>query len=176
MPPRLLIIAASALLCVSLHAQSLGDIAREQQQKKNQQQSSTNNAASKKVLTNDDMPAVSSAASGGDKSAASDKATKTDSSKQSGATWSAEKFKTEIQKRKDAIAEIQNGIDKIQESINYVQNNRNIYTNAPEYSAHQDEKQRLVNQLKGKLAEQQSELEDLQEQGRQAGFGSAVYQ
>lgn len=175
MPPRLLIIAASALLCVNLYAQSLGDVAREQQQKKNQQQSSTNNSASKKVLTNDDMPAVSSP-SGGGQSPASDKATKTDSSKPSGATWSAEKLKTEIQKRKDAIAEIQKAIDKIQGSINYVQNNRNIYINAPEYNAHQDEKQRLVNQLKGKLAEQQSELEDLQEQARQAGFGGAVYQ
>ena len=174
MSPRISLFAASVLLCINLHAQSLGDVAREQQHKKKQEQASTSNSAPKKVLTNDDMPASPSPRES-DVSRLSSANKGTISGKPAG-TWSAEKFKAEIQKRKDAIAATQEAIDKIEPSINYVQNNRNIYTNAPEYNAHQDEKQRAVGQLKGRLADQKSELEDLQEQARQAGYGSAVYQ
>ena len=174
MSPRISLFAASVLLCIHLHAQSLGEVAREQQQKKNQEQASTSNSAPKKVLTNDDMPASPSPQElDVSKPSHADKAT---TSGKTAGTWSAEKFKAEIQKRKEAIASIQEAIDKIEPNINYVQNNRNIYTNAPEHNAHQDEKQRAVSQLKGRLADQKSELEDLQEQARQAGYGSAVYQ
>jgi len=168
---RPLLIGGFALLCLPRHAQSLGGIARQQQQKKQ-----SDNSVPKKVLTNDDMPAVSSSAPAGSKPNAAAKGTSTSPSKDSTTTWSAEKFRSEIQKQKDAIAETQKAIDQIKPTINHVQNNRNICTNAPEYNAYQDEKQRMVNQLKGQLAEPQSDLVDLQEKARKAGYGNAVYQ
>ena len=167
---RPLLVSTMALLCLHLHAQSLGEIARRQQQKKQPA-----NIVLRKVLTNDDMAAVSSTTSAGSNPSATDKGTSASPSKDSTA-WTAEKFRSEIQKQRDAIAETQNAIDKIEPTINHVQNNRNIYTNAPEYNAHQDEKQQTVNQLKGRLAEQQSELADLQEKARKAGYGNSVYQ
>jgi predicted nucleic acid-binding Zn-ribbon protein len=88
---------------------------------------------------------------------------------------SAEEFKQEIQKQKDAIAAIQERIDQLQPTITYVQNNRNVYTNAPEYNEAQKRRQQELDRLKGILQEQQDELKDLQEQARQAGYGSAVY-
>lgn len=166
---RWLLVGAIVLPCLHLHAQSLGEIARQQQQKKQ----SANNVP-RKVLTNDDM-AVPSSTSAGSKPNAPDKGMSPSPNKDSTA-WSAEKFRSEIQKQKDAIAETQKAIDKIEPTINHVQNNRNIYTNAPEYNAYQDEKQQMVNQLKGRLAEQQSELTDLQDKARKAGYGNSVYQ
>jgi len=166
---RPLLVAAFGLLCLHLQAQSLGEIARQQQQKKQ-----PDNNLPKKVLTNDDMPAASSTTSAGSKPP--DKGTSPGPRKDPTTTWSAEKFRSEIQKQKDAIAETQKAIATIEPTINHVQNNRNIYTNAPEYNSYQDEKQRTVNQLKGRLAEQRGELLDLQEQARKAGYGNSIYQ
>jgi hypothetical protein len=174
---RLAIFVLSLVLALQVSAQSLGDVARRQRQKKTDQQESK---ATKKVLTNDDI------------SKSGDPATPVDSSKKekqagaqsnssrvnsgSGESLSAEEWKAKIQEEKDAIADLEDRISTLQSSVHYVQNNRNIYTNAPEYNDYQHRKELEVQALKAQLEEHKSDLKDLQEQARQAGFGSAVYQ
>ena len=164
------------LLTAGAQAQSLGDIARQQQQKKSQHPTTVSN----KVLTNDDLGAGApsnsdQASSVNQKEAAKPKLARDEQSANSTPKISAEEFKQKIQRQKDAIAAIQGRIDDLQGTINYVQNNRNIYTNAPEYNEAQKRKQQQIDQLKGVLQERKNELKDLQEQARQAGYGSAVY-
>ena len=89
---------------------------------------------------------------------------------------SAEEFTNKISKQKQRIALLQDAIDKLQGSIQYVQNNRNVYVNAPEYNQAQKYRQAEVDELRGRLEGAKNDLSDLQEQARQAGYGSAVYQ
>jgi oligoendopeptidase F len=168
-----LVIFAALILSTPLCAQSLGDVARQQQQKKNQQPAT----GEKKVLTNEDMPKGSPDEDVVTKSNSlqASNASHRDNLQKESAKPSAEELHSKIQKRKEEIAETQERIDKIEGTINFVQNNRNIYTNAPEYNEHQKQKQQAVEQLKGILKERQDELKQLQEQARQAGYGSAVY-
>ncbi len=167
------VVLVSVLPSQSVHAQSLGDIARQQREKNKQPAAATVN----KVLTNDD---ISSSGDAGSDTSQQKKTSKPKSGKpepqQSNQAPSAEQFKAAIQQKKQAIAEIQDRITKLQSTINYVQNNRNIYTNAPEYNEAQKRKEQEVNQLKGILQGQQDELEELQKQARNAGYGSAVYE
>jgi len=165
------------VICISItsaRAQSLGEVARQQQAKKASHSSTFNH-----VLTNDDLHSGASAEpdqtppSNQKKPAKARVSGGADSN--SGPKISAEEFKRKIQKQKDEIAAIQERIGELQGTINYVQNNRNIYTNGPEYNEAQKRKQQQVYQLKGILQERQDELKDLQDQARQAGYGSAVY-
>ena len=165
------------VICISItgaRAQSLGEVARQQQEKKASHSSTVN-----RVLTNDDLHSGASAESDQPPPSNQKKPAKPKVSDgadtNSGAKISAEEFKQKIQKRKDEISAIEERITELQGTINYVQNNRNIYTNGPEYNDAQKRKQQQVEQLKGILQERQDELKDLQEQARQAGYGSAVY-
>ena len=81
-----------------------------------------------------------------------------------------------IQKEKKTIASLQQDIDELQSTIHYVQNNRNIYTNGPEYNAHQKAKEEEVAEMKKDLEQHKAKLSELQENARQAGLGSAAYQ
>ena len=169
----------SWVVCISITsagAQSLGELARQQQEKKANHSSPVSN----RVLTNDDLHSGSPVEAdqtppSGQKKSARPKAANSADSQNSGAKISAEEFKQKIEKQKNEITAIQDRIAELQSTINYVQNNRNIYTNGPEYNEAQKRKQQHVEQLKGILQERQDELKDLQEQARQAGYGSAVY-
>jgi DNA repair exonuclease SbcCD ATPase subunit len=163
-------IAATILLTATTQAQSLGEIARQQQHKKVQQTA----PVSDKVLTNDDL---SIPRSGSDSKPASPKPVHSpEPVEQKSKTASADELRNKIDKQKQRIALLQDAIDKLQGSIQYVQNNRNIYVNAPEYNEEQKRRQQEVDQLRGRLESAKSDLSDLQEQARQAGYGSAVYQ
>ena len=164
------LIAAAMLLGATMQAQSLGDIARQQQQKKSQ----TTAPVSNKVLTNDDL---SVPGSGSDSKQISPKSVHSpEPVEPKSKTKSPDELKNKIDKQKEKIALLQDAIDKLQGSIQYVQNNRNIYTNAPEYNEEQKRRQQEADQLRGKLEGAKSELSDLQEQVRQAGYGNSVYQ
>ncbi|HWC16522.1 MAG TPA: hypothetical protein VG498_05885 [Terriglobales bacterium] len=174
MNPGQIALAIVCLLVSGAQAQSLGDVAR--QQKKAQHSGTVSN----RVLTNDDLHSDSSSepetTSGtNQKKPAKPKSTSDQQPQTTAGKISAEEFKEKIQKQKDEIAAIQERIDKLQSTINYVQNNRNIYTNAPEYNDVQKRKQQQIDQLNGILRERLNELKDLQEQARQAGYGSSVY-
>jgi hypothetical protein len=186
----ILIALFTILSCaVSSKAQSLGDTARRHEPTKSQHSDSKSTASqSRKVYTNDDLATTSGSSDTSsdekkeekneEKKALKSKshATEAAAEEESNAKLSGEEWKTKIKEQKDAINAIQERIDKLEASINYVQNNRNIYVNAPEYNAAQDRKQRQVQYLKSELAERKSGLKDLQEEARQQGFGSAVYQ
>lgn len=170
----LVAISACLLLSQSACAQSLGDIAR-QQREKNKQQAATVN----KVLTNEDISTSGDATGSSSDASHQMKTAKPKSGmaepRQDNQAPSAEEFKAAIQQKKQAIADIQDRIAKLESTVNYVQNNRNIYTNAPEYNEAQKRKDQEVKQLKGILQGQQDELQELQKQARNAGYGSAVY-
>ena len=174
--PRFVLVWMIWISVISAGAQSLGDVARQQKQKKAGHSASL----SDRVLTNDDLHSGASAEPdqtppSNQKKPATPNAASTADSRDSGSKISAEQFKLKIQKQKNEISAIQERINELQSTINYVQNNRNIYTNAPEYNEVQKRKQQQLDQLKGILQERQDELKDLQEQARQAGYGSAVY-
>jgi len=159
------------LLATAAHAQSLGEVARQQKRQKSDPQAAP---TPKKVYTEEDFGESDPA----DKSTspADAKHSTTSANEREKKALSAEQWKAKIQKKKDLIAAVQERIDKLEGSVNYVQNNRNIYTNAPEYNEHQHQKELAAQRLKAELEQQKSELSDLQEQARQQGFGNAVYQ
>jgi DNA repair exonuclease SbcCD ATPase subunit len=164
------LIAAAVLLAATMQAQSLGDIARQQQRKKAQQTAPVSN----RVLTNDDL---SVAGSGSERKPITPKSVHPpEPVEPKSKTTLPDELRSKIDKQKQRIALLQDAIDKLQGSIQYVQNNRNIYVNAPEYNEEQKRTQQEVDQLRGRLEGAKSELSDLQEQARQAGYGNAVYQ
>jgi len=160
------------------HAQSLGDVARQQKESKSQKTGLQPASAPKKVYTDEDFgksefadkgttPAKGKAASAGSSPAEKEK---------NQSALSAEQWRAKIQKKKDMIAALQERIEELESSVNYVQNNRNIYTNAPEYNAYQHQKQLAAQQLKGQLEQQKSDMSDMQEEARKQGFGNSIYQ
>lgn len=158
------------------HAQSLGEIARQQRETRSQKSDSQSASVPKKVYTDEDVgksksPDEATPPVGGKSSTSS-----TAAKEKKQPPMSADQWRAKIQKKKDLIAAIQERIDHLESSVHYVQNNRNIYTNAPEYNEHQHQKELAAQQLKGQLEQQKSELSDLQEQARQQGFGNSVYQ
>jgi len=171
---RAFYVAVLALLILPMtgHAQSLGEVARQQREGKNQKSAST----PKKVYTDEDIGKSKSVDEGTPPAAGKSSTNSEGKNEKNQPTMSADQWRAKIQKKKDMIAAIQERIDKLEASVNYVQNNRNIYTNAPEYNEHQHQKEMAAEQLKGRLEQQKSELSDLQEQARQEGFGNSVYQ
>src|SRR5256885_1923695 len=134
------LIAVAMFVSVSMQAQSLGDVARQQHKTKAQQSRPTSN----KVLTNDDLSAPSSA---NDSKAANPKpARSAEPVEPKVKVISAEELTNKISKQKQRIALLQDAIDKLQGSIQYVQNNRNIYVNAPEYNQRQKQRQQEVDE------------------------------
>lgn len=165
-----ILIAAGAILSTGLHAQSLGDVARQQQQKKAQKAAAGAENAGKKVITNEDLPQSSSGTESPKVIPKSEPSSRTGPSS---SAISAEQWKARIKGQKDRIASLQEHIDKLQASVHYVEANR--YSNGPEYNQAQLRKQQEVDQMKPSLEEEKAKLKELQEEARQAGFGSAVY-
>ena len=162
---------AILLASTAAHAQSLGEVARQQ---KSQKTESPAAPTPKKVYTDEDFGASEPS----DKSAppeAKHSSNPADEKKKQ-STTSADQWRAKIQKKKDMIASLQERIDKLEASVNYVQNNRNLYTNAPEYNEHQHQKELAAQRLKAELEQQKSELSDLQGQARQQGFVNSLYQ
>ena len=84
-----------------------------------------------------------------------------------------DQWKAAITQQKAAIADLKSHIDKLQDSIHFVE--ANAYRNGVEYNKVQAHKQQEVQRLQGQLADQQKNLENMQEKARKAGFGSAVW-
>jgi small-conductance mechanosensitive channel len=140
-------------------AQSLGDVARQTRQKEK-----AKGTAKKKVLTNEDLPAPSDPSPGDLEPVPS---------ANSSAAPSAEEWKAQILAQKNGIATLKAQIDKLNDSVRFVE--ANAYYNGVAYNEHQKKKQLQVEQLRSHLAEQQKELEAMQEGAKKAGMGSAVY-
>ena len=146
---------------------SLGDLARKQREK----QSKT--AKPKKVVTNEEIPESPSATTsdaehnGGPHDEADVQHPAGDVLK------TGDAYKAEIAQRKAAVADLKTQMDKLNGSIHFVE--ANAYRNGVEYNKRQAQKQQEVERLKSQYEEQKRDLEQMQENARKAGFGSAVW-
>jgi len=154
------------LACFS-HAQSLGDVARQQRQK---QQAKDPNAAHK-VVTNDEIPESPDASSDSSDDTEGTPESSVPVTSTSGKK-TAEQWKAEIQARKARIATLQSQVDKLNGSVHFVEANR--YTNGVQYNQYQLKKQQEAQRLQKQLDGEKKQLEDAQESARKAGFGTAV--
>jgi len=151
-------------------AQSLGDVARQQKQN-----SAQTKAAAKKVITEDDLPTQETISTGSSDSKETD-ASKEEKQADSAADKlkSADEFKAVIQSQKQNVDSLQKQVDEMKASVHFVEANR--YSNGVQYNEHQIQKQKEADRLQKQLDEEKSKLQDMQEQARKAGFGSAVYE
>jgi hypothetical protein len=154
----------------SVFAQSLGDVARQQKQN-----SAQTKAAAKKVITEDDLPTQETISTGSSDSKETD-ASKEEKHADSAADKlkSADEFKAAIQSQKQNVDSLQKQVDDMKASVHFVEANR--YSNGVQYNEHQIHKQKEADRLQKQLDEEKSKLQDMQEQARKAGFGSAVYE
>ncbi len=148
---------------------SLGDLARTQRGK---QQSKT--VKPKKVVTNEEIPESSEAATSSDtphNDGPHDEASVQHPAGDISKTGDA--YKAEIAQRKAALADLKAQMDKLNGSIHFVE--ANAYRNGVEYNKRQAQKQQEAERLKSQYEEQKHDLEQMQENARKAGFGSAVW-
>lgn len=155
----------------SVAAQSLGDVARQQKQASGQAKPS----APKKVITEDDLPTQETISTGSSEAAATE-SSKEEKQADSAADKmkSADDFKAGIQAQKQNVGALQKQLEDLKASVHFVEANR--YSNGVEYNEHQIKKQKEAERLQKQLDEEKSKLQDMQEQARKAGFGSAVYE
>jgi len=154
------------LAAVGSYGQSLGDVARQTRQKEK-----AKGAAKKKVLTNEDLPA-SSDPSPGDLETIG-KPQPVGSANIASGGQSADQWKSQILAQKNAVATMKAQMDKLNDSVRFVE--ANAYYNGVQYNEHQKKKQLQVEQMRTQIAEQQKQLEAMQEAAKKAGMGSAVY-
>jgi hypothetical protein len=130
--------------------------------------------ASKRVVTNDEIPehagpsSISKSASHTpDNSSANLPFGGPDNSA------AAEQWKQSISRVKTFIANMQQQIINTEDSIRYT--GTNCVTGCAQWNEAQKRKQDEVDMMKQQVEQQQKQLEAMQEQARQQGFGSSVY-
>lgn len=154
----------------SVHAQSLGDVARAQQRSKD-----SNGSTTKKVYTNEDLKSASGSDEGAkpeSHAVAVQKDAKQD--KQPDPQMTPEQWKALIQAQKDKIADLQQKIDKAQARVHYVQSD--LYYNGVQHNEREKRYQEEIDRAKSVLDQEKQKLAEMQEAARQAGMGNAVYQ
>lgn len=162
------------LLCGVAHAQSLGDVARQNRQ---QQQAQQNSDTPKKVYGNDDLPQEGLADNDSSSSVPERPgyiSAPAHNSAADASTSKAAQLKSQIRAQESAIASLQSQIDRLNNSIRFV--TANAYYNGVQHNERQVEKQMQVQKMQEQLAEQKAKLQELQESARRAGFGNAVYE
>jgi len=155
------------LVAAAGHAQSLGDVAREQRQK---QQSKTAHAPAK-VVTNEDIPEHPESSSDGS-STADQRSGSSQAPSSTGAKKTAEEWKSEVLGQKNSIASLQNQIEQLNSSIHFT--GPNCIRNCVQHNQRQLDKEDEVKRLQDQLEEQKKKLDDLQEGARREGYGGTV--
>lgn len=170
-PSSVIAVLIAVVAVGNVFAQSLGDVAR--QQKSNPAQSKPD--APKKVITEDDLPTQGTISTG------SNDSNKTDTSKEEKqANSAAEKlesadhFKRAIAAQKHNVDQFQKALDHLNASIHFV--DANEYWDGVQHNERQIQKQKEAERMQKQLDEEKSKLQDMQEEARKAGFGSAVYE
>ena len=148
------------------HAQSLGDVAREQRQKQ-----AKDAHAPRKVVTNEDIPESAEPVS---TTSVSDERETPPAAPASNDTHAAEQWKAKLETQRGSIASLQSQIDKLNASIHFA--GPNCVANCVQYNERQIHKQDEVERMQKQLEEQKHKLEDMQESARKAGLGSSVYE
>jgi len=187
------VLTAIAFLCIGSHAQedqSLGDLARQVRAQKQQKASPAKDASSQTdgkdsaqrktlhVLNSDDdsesTPLQSADSNPADsKKAGSAHAKTSEAVDPAQREAEAEKWKSQIEEQKIAIAQLQQQIEQLSSSIHYAGAN---CVSCEKWNEHQQQKQERVEIMKSQLQELQHHLEEMQESARKRGFGSSVYE
>lgn len=155
------------LACLaSSHAQSLGDVAREQRQKQ-----AKDAHAERKVLTNEDLPERTEPESS---TSVTDEHEATPAAPATNDAHAGQQWKAKIEAQRNSVASLQDQIDKLNASIHFA--GPNCVANCVQYNERQIHKQDEVERMQKQLEEQKKKLEDLQESARKAGLGSSVYE
>jgi hypothetical protein len=166
-----------ALLANAQDSPSLGDAARQarqQKQAKTSQPQTKEATPSKapKVITNDEIPQTFRPVA---KTSVVERDQDADSpgrSREQGKI-SAEQWKSQIEVEKHQVSSLQSQIDQLSESVRFAP--ANCVSNCVQWNERQREKQQQVEQMKSQLEDLRKRLEDMQEQARQQGYGSSVY-
>jgi chaperonin cofactor prefoldin len=145
------------------HAQSLGDVAREQRQ--NQQAKKDQPAP--KVITNEDLP-ERQAAAGPQKAQSHEPIPHHNPSK------SAEQWRKEIEAQEHSIATLQSQMERLNSTIRFAESAS--FYNSAQHNERQELKQVQVQRMQDQLDEQKKRLDEMQEAARKDGFGNAVYE
>ena len=159
---KIIALAGVISFATGSHAQSLGDVAREQKQKQ-----AKDAHAARKVVTNEDIPESAepvSTTSVSDEPAAP----------ASNDAHAAEQWKAKLETQRGSVASLQSQIDKLNASIHFA--GPNCVANCVQYNERQIHKQDEVERLQKQLEEQKQKLENMQESARKAGLGSSVYE
>jgi hypothetical protein len=152
----------------AIHAQSLGDVAREQRQKQAQVKDAH---PIHKVVTNEDIPESPEATS---TTFVDDEHDTAPAAPASNDTHAAEQWKVKLETQRGSVAALQSQIDKLNASIHFA--GPNCVANCVQYNERQVHKQDEVERLQKQMEEQKQKLEDMQESARKAGLGSSVYE
>ena len=169
-----------ALPAVGQDSQSVVEAARQarlQKQQKDAQAQSTANSVDPqavkvlRVITNEEIPEHAESTL----PAAHGQAEETAYRSPSDGTRrnSAERWKSQIQAQKTAIASLQREINTLRDSIHFPENC--LPNTCAQRNERQLNKQSRVETMNHQLEQQQKRLEELQESARKQGFGSAVY-
>jgi hypothetical protein len=157
---------------------SLGDLARKQRESKQKETKDTKDAKAvpakaKKVVTDEDMPEHSPDS---DEAVAGPDGPHDEASMPKSAddvVRTGDQWKAAIAQRKAALADLKNRIDKVNGSVHFVE--ANAYRNGVEYNKKQAQKQQDVERMQAQYDDQKRDLEQMQENARKAGYGSAVW-
>jgi|SRR5579864_7008602 hypothetical protein len=175
-------LASASLGQSSCNPPSLGDLARKQRESKQKDAKDAKDAPAKakgapakakKVVTDEDMPEH---APDSDEAVAGPDGPHDEASVPKSAddvVRSGDQWKAAIAQRKAALADLKNRIDKLNGSIHFVE--ANAYRNGVEYNKKQEQKQQDVERMQAQYDDQRRDLEQMQENARKAGYGSAVW-
>lgn len=157
-------------MLASSHAQSLGDVAREQREKL-----ATDASAPAKTLTNEDIQGTDAPESTPSVRGRRHRITHPVEpvTPASNDTRAAAQWKAKIVAQERKIASLQNQIDRLTASIRFT---RASCYNCAQHNEMQIEKLASVQRMQQQLDEQKQQLEDMQESARKAGLGSSVYE
>ena len=175
-------LASASLGQSSCNPPSLGDLARKQRESKQKDAKDAKDAPAKakdapgkakKVVTDEDMPEH---APDSDEAVAGPDGPHDEASVPKSAddvVRTGDQWKAAIAQRKAALAELKNRMDKLNGSIHFVE--ANAYRNGVEYNKKQAQKQQDVERMQAQYDDQKRDLEQMQENARKAGYGSAVW-
>jgi|HubBroStandDraft_6_1064221.scaffolds.fasta_scaffold28095_3 hypothetical protein len=175
-------LASASLGQSSCNPPSLGDLARKQRESKQKDAKDAKDAPAKakdapakakKVVTDEDMPEH---APDSDEAVAGPDGPHDEASVPKSAddvVRTGDQWKAAIAQRKAVLADLKDRIDKLNGSIHFVE--ANAYRNGVEYNKKQAQKQQDVERMQAQYDDQKRDLEQMQENARKAGYGSAVW-
>jgi hypothetical protein len=166
---------------VAAHAQSLGDVARENREKKDAEQQSS----PPKVITNATLPKDPD---GDQEQSATENTTPTAPSAANLASSrkaaeqrareqrAAQQWKRKILAQQATVANLRMRVDRLKASIQFVNPNTTYdYYEGVAQNRYQARQLERLAQLQEQLAQQKSKLEEMQEAARKAGMHTATY-